>query len=226
MSFANGGRIVTDGLVLSLDASDRNSYISGSTTWNDLSGNNNHATLFNNPTYNDYYLGFNGTNQYGRIIYDSVSMSPWVSSQTISFWAYTTTNAVRRNLWDQAYGGFGTWTHEIGGGINYFYGTSGVNDLPYTARGSGAITTSVWNNIVSVRDVLSISWYVNGSLRSTVANIYGAVGNTTANIRIALGYTNNYWDGNIATVSAYNKALTASEVLQNYNASKSRFNLK
>ena len=45
MSFGNGPRIVTNGLVLSLDAADQNSYVSGSATWNDLSGNNNNATL-------------------------------------------------------------------------------------------------------------------------------------------------------------------------------------
>ena len=47
MSFDNGPRIVTNGLVLALDAADRNSYVSGSTTWFDLSGNSNNGTLTN-----------------------------------------------------------------------------------------------------------------------------------------------------------------------------------
>jgi len=67
MAFGNGPRIVTDGLVLSLDASDRNSYVSGSTTWADLSGNNNSGTLINGPTYssaNNGSLIFDGISNY------------------------------------------------------------------------------------------------------------------------------------------------------------------
>jgi len=70
MAFANGSRIVTDGLVLALDASDRNSFVSGSTIWNDLSGNGNNGTLVNGPTFDSGSGGsivFNRSTQYGPI---------------------------------------------------------------------------------------------------------------------------------------------------------------
>jgi hypothetical protein len=67
MAFANGGRIVTDGLVLSLDAGDRNSYPGSGTTWRDLSGNNNSGSLVNGPTFNSanqVSILFDGVNDY------------------------------------------------------------------------------------------------------------------------------------------------------------------
>ena len=60
------GKIVTNGLVLALDAADRNSYVSGSAIWFDLSGNNLTGSLINTPTYSSLNSGnfiFNGTNQ-------------------------------------------------------------------------------------------------------------------------------------------------------------------
>ena len=66
MSFNNGPTIVTNGLVLALDAGDRNSYVSGSTTWFDLTGVNN-GTLVNGPTFNTGSGGsivFDGSNDY------------------------------------------------------------------------------------------------------------------------------------------------------------------
>ena len=63
----NGPNIVTSGLVLSLDAANTKSYPGSGTTWFDISGNNNHFTLFNSPTYNSLgYFELDGTNDYIR----------------------------------------------------------------------------------------------------------------------------------------------------------------
>jgi hypothetical protein len=70
MSYANGPRIVTDGLVCCLDAANRKSYAGSGSAWNDLSGNNNHATLFASPTYdtnNKGSISFNGSTQYAEV---------------------------------------------------------------------------------------------------------------------------------------------------------------
>ena len=68
MGVAGGPDLIQDGLVLDFDASDRNSYVSGSTTWFDLSGNsNNNAVLVNGPTFtgsNGGAIVFDGTNDY------------------------------------------------------------------------------------------------------------------------------------------------------------------
>jgi hypothetical protein len=71
MSVEGGPDIVTDGLVLCLDAANRKSFVSGSSTWFDLSiGGNNSASLFNTPTFSSESFGtliFDGTNEYGLI---------------------------------------------------------------------------------------------------------------------------------------------------------------
>jgi hypothetical protein len=66
MGFYRGPNVVTNGLVLNLDAANTKSYVSGSTTWRDLSGNGNNGTLVNGPTFSSNYGGgivFNGSNQ-------------------------------------------------------------------------------------------------------------------------------------------------------------------
>jgi hypothetical protein len=67
MAFGNGPKIVTNGLVLSLDAADRNSYSGTGTAWNDLSGNGNNGSFVNSPTFsgsNGGSLNFNGSSNY------------------------------------------------------------------------------------------------------------------------------------------------------------------
>jgi hypothetical protein len=81
MAISRGPKIVTNGLVLALDAADRNSYVSGSTTWNDLSGYNYNGTLTNSPTFsntNGGIISFNGTSQYidcGNVLASLTSLS-------------------------------------------------------------------------------------------------------------------------------------------------------
>jgi hypothetical protein len=91
------GQIVTDGLVLCLNASDRNSYVSGSTTWNDVSGRGNNGTLTNGPTFNSANGGsivFDGTNDFVNCG-NNTSLN--LNKHTICFWFYpkdTTTKEI------------------------------------------------------------------------------------------------------------------------------------
>jgi hypothetical protein len=218
--------IVTDGLVLNLDGGFTPSYPITGTTWYDLSGYENNATMYNGLSYNSGgWMDFDGTNDYCLINYNSTSMSSWNTGQTISIWMYHNIPSGRRNPWDQAYGGYGTWTHEQGGSINYYYGNAGRNSGPYTALGSASVTKNVWNHMCVTRSTSTINWYKNGVVSSTQNNPYGTLANTTTNIRIGLGYTGVYWQGRMAIIQAYNRPLTASEILQNYNAQKGRFGL-
>lgn len=222
-----GPHIVTDGLVLALDAASVNSYPGSGTTWFDMSGNGNNATLYNSPTWNSAgYFTFDGTNDYAGITFNSATMAAWALGQTIIVWEYHSFNdGSRRNIWNQAYGGYGTWTHEGGYSINYFWGDAGVDNLPYTSINSSTTPINVWNMLVTSRDASNAYWYVNGVNTSSGANPYAELTATTANISIGIGYTGTYWVGNMAVIMAYNRALTSAEILQNYNAQKSRFNL-
>lgn len=217
--------IVRDRLVIALDPANVKSYPGSGSTWYDLSGNDNHATLFNTPSFSNGTLELNGTNQYAQITANQTSLD-FRYEQTIMVWEYHTFTSGRRNIWDQAYGGYGTWTHEQGSYINYYYGDAGVNNTPYTNKGSTSTSTGQWNCMTSVRDVSNFTFYNSTTgTSSTQSNPYADQPVTSANIRIGLGYTGVYWIGSLGPILVYDKALTALEVLQNYNAMKSRFGL-
>ena len=71
MSVSNNPSIISNGLILALDAADKNSYPGSGTAWTDLSGNGNNGTLINGPTFNTGSLGnivFDGVDDYGKPI--------------------------------------------------------------------------------------------------------------------------------------------------------------
>lgn len=228
MSFYRGPQIIREGLSLVLDATSERSWTANSTTWFDLSGNGNHATVFGGPTTQDVgtkirNIYFDGTNDYCQITANQNSLD-FRNGQTIGILMYHTFTSGRRNPWDQAYGGYGTWTHEQGVNINYYYGNAGSNTTPYTALNSGTTPTGTWNYMVVTRTPSFVTWYRNGTQVSQQTNAYSPMtAITTANIRIGLGYA-GWWIGNIALVHAYNRGLSSTEVLQNYNTIKARFN--
>jgi len=221
MSTIGGPDITTDGIVLALDASNTKSYPGSGTTWFDLSGNSNHATLYNSPVFSTNYVTWDGTNQYAEVTYNSV-FAAWSIEQTVSIWLRHSFTSGRKNPWNQAYGGYGTWTHENGANINAYYGNAGSNALPYTAVNSGTTSTNIWNHMTVTRDTSYIRWYKNGIQTNVASNIYGELTSDTNNILIGRGYA-GYWVGDMGIITAYNRALTADEILQNYNATKWRF---
>ena len=85
-------------------------------------------------------------------------------------------------------------------------------------------TENGWQYITSTRYTGGAAWYLNGVKAGTTTDSYTPMtATTTSNIRIGLGYTGVYYQGNIAVVRAYTRGLSDSEVLQNFNAQKSRF---
>jgi hypothetical protein len=190
-------------------------------TWYDISGNGNNCVWNSIPVYSAGYFKFNGTNS-GTITNNSTL--DFSSEQTLIIVMRHTDLAARRNPWDQAYGGFGTWTHENGLNINYYYGNSGINDVPYTSIGSTTTPVSVWNVMCSTRNTTQSKWFSNGALTSTLPNPYGILKQTTGNITVGAGYAGSYL-GDIAMIMAYTRALSDTEVTQNYNAIRGRLNL-
>jgi hypothetical protein len=148
----------------------------------------------------------------------------FASAQTLQIVMRHTYTSGRRNPWDQAYGGYGTWTHEQGDSITQFYGNAGSNNNPYVGVSSPATPRSVWSVLCAVRSTTEFKWYLNGSLSNTSSNPYGVLANTPANINIGYGYA-GFWQGDMAMVTAYTRALTDAEVAQNFNAIRGRFNL-
>jgi hypothetical protein len=225
--------IVTNGLVLNLDAANSISYVSGSTTWNDMSGFSNNGTLVNGPTFSSANGGsivFDGVDDY-VLVNNFPQLPVSSSSRTINIWFNT--NAT-------------TWQ----GNVNnlFFYGTPGTTGAsfgidfgPYpvmeifTWGGAGKDLTfsssfaqTGWANIAVTYDgSTSIKIYENGANTQTLTLSSPCnTGNTNVWIgSINPSYSSWYYDGKIATTQIYSRTLSPQEILQNYNATKTRFGL-
>jgi hypothetical protein len=231
MAISRGPKIVTNGLVLALDSADRNSYISGSTSWYDLTGNNN-GTISGSPLFtgsNGGFLTFNAVNSYVDCGNGS-SLNFGTGDFTIEIWMTRNTNATT-NLRVLGKGGSSDAAGSAGfaflgfdGGLNFTVNPSGTRSTISAA----SYSLGEWFQVVGIVERSStIRSYKNATLVQSAAAPIGSVSNATFNLNI--GRTSEggtlYWPGNIAIVKIYNRALTATEVLQNYNATKSRFGL-
>ena len=168
-------------------------------------------------------LQFDGVDDYinmGQGASDSLKI---LGSQTIEYWGYPTDFAQRRNPIAKAYGGEGTIVQETGGYFNYYYGTAGGNTTPYQALSSSAvrIKANEWVHVVIVRDldpaVKKIIWYINGKQVNSATTIYTSAVASTLSFYIAKGYCSNFI-GKMDQVRIYKKAITTSEIKQNYIA--------
>jgi hypothetical protein len=223
MATFHSPNIVRNGLVLCLDAGNSQSYPGSGATWTDLSGKGNHCSFASTPTYNSSgYLTFDGSNHYGTITNNSTL--DFSSAQTLMIVMNHTYTSGRRNPWNQAYAGYGTWTHEQGDSISHYFGDGGGDNSPYVGLSSATTPRSAWNYMCTTRDTSESRWYINGSLSGAWNHSYGVLTTTSANILIGNGYA-GLWAGNMAIVLAYTRALTAAEVLQNFDATKRRFGL-
>lgn len=208
--------IVTDGLILNLDASFSASYPKVGTTWYDISGSNNNGQMVNGLAFNNGgWMDFDGVDDYVWIPYNDETMRGWADQQTIMVWEYHDFTTGRRNIWNQAYGGYGTWTHEGGSNVNYYWGNSGVNNVPYTSANSGETARGKWNVLCITRDNGVVNWYQNGVLTSSRDNPYAVLAATTEGITIGNGYAGP-WQGRMSKILAYTRALNETEVFQNY----------
>jgi len=240
MAISRGPKIVTGGLVLALDAADKNSYPGSGTLWRDISGNNNNGTLTNGPAYINSNLGTITTDGIDDYINagNASSIKMGTGNFTISTWVKILTQTGTAT-----FKGVMTSKQSPAASAGYgFYWNNSVNKFLWsTANGSSSseIFTSntwanlvnAWANIVMIRQNGATNnghFYINGvyeslSSSATVLNV-----DTTTNMTIgntADLYSAYWFKGTFGSSQIYNRALTATEVLQNYNATKSRFGL-
>jgi hypothetical protein len=220
MGISAGPDMVQDGLVLSLNANDRLSYISGSTTWNDVSGQGNNGTLVNGPTFNSSNGGnivFDGVDDY--VIHSSLDLGTvcswgvWVNYVRVanSSEAFVVLGANLPNRYNLYYD-FPT--------KNFYVGTG---DVFRTLQYNAGLNANTWYNIVHTRNGNTVTVYINGvnigimTGTSSLPSLFRTIGSEG---------TGNYFSNiRVSGVCYYNRALSFQEVLQNYNATKSRFNL-
>jgi hypothetical protein len=207
--------IVTDGLVLHLDAGNPFSYPATGvgTHWTDLSGNNNHGTLVNGVSYTENNRGslvFDGVNDY----VDCGSPSISVGKITVNAWIKTNAGSIIQHIVDSA---SNAWHLAIlDSNRPYFYNGSTYHES------APALTVGQWYMITGVQgETLDI--YINGVLGQSIASNINV---TTNNVNIGRWQGGGrQYNGNIAQVSIYNRALSAAEVSQNYEALKGRYGL-
>jgi hypothetical protein len=229
MSYHNNPRIVTDGLTLCLDANAERSYSGSGTTWYDLSGNGYNGTLTNSPTYNSSgYFDFDGSDDYVNLPHSEL----WQNISQISYdlWFKPDVVNVRQGLISshaQVSGANNDAIEiEIQSNGTSFVGFRSTNGTFYSAAYGTSLSANTWYNLTGALSSSGIKYYLNGQLVATQSNWPGGnVANSPSQTLMLARYATYYFNGKIGSFRAYNKALSTSEVSQNYNSMKSRFGL-
>ena len=219
-----GAPVIDGNVVLWVDAGQTTSYSGSGTTWTDLSGYGNNGTLTNGPTFSSANGGsivFDGTNDRVNFSTNSAfnfgtgnfSIFSWINTTKIS--GYGTIFSL-----DDDATGYGI--------IMYVVATSGVlrTWVAFSYQNTSiSIADGTWKYVGITRSSGTVYQYINGT---SVGN-FSAAGSVTSNQHPTIGIYYNgadyMYQGNIATTQVYNRALSATEVLQNYNATKRRFGL-
>ena len=222
------GGIVKDGLVLDLDAGKRESFVSGSSSWNNLLPFGLTTTLYNTPEFSNGVLSFNDVNlEYGETISNHPDYNVWSCDCWVKF------NTSLAGKCTAVVCG----EYDLSSKLNFSIGT---NNFPTNSNiavgffnGAWRSTTgfvpqlSTWYNIVGTYDGSTIRQYVNGVASGGTLNYVGSP-QSGGKIRIARRWdsaltSTNLLGGSVPIVKLYSRALTESEVLQNYNATKGRY---
>jgi len=215
--------IVTSGLTLIIDSGYVPSYPTTATTWYDLSGNVNDGTLVNSPTFsssNNGYFTFNGTTQAATLtslnLQQNFTLDGWFNPSVLNGFAM-----------------FGQGTLSPNVGLHVWYTSNTVirfgmfaNDTDFTVSTS----TGNWYNIVctySNSSPFTKQLYLNGVAQTGTTQQTQSAYTGTGTFRLGATYSSagNYGSGSYAGMKMYNRILSATEVLQNYNALKTRFGL-
>jgi len=220
MSYSNGPKMVTTGLVMCLDAGNRKSYPGSGTSWIDLSGNSNNGTLTNGPTFsiaNGGSIVFDGANDQ---IDCGNALSLQITIGTISAWF----NATSAN---SGYNGIITkrhaWSLFVQDNVlmTFDWGSGAVPRSTGITVGNGLWNYAAMSFNTNIDNGAIV--YLNGVAVLTTRIIHY---NHAYGVRIGESSdANQFLTGNVACASVYNRALSATEVLQNYNANKGRFGL-
>jgi hypothetical protein len=226
MAVSNGPTVVTSGLVLSLDAADRNSYPGSGTTWTDMSGNGNNATLVNSPAFSSASGGAIALDG----IDDSVSLQTFTFTNlpyTLEFFGKITgtlDTSNRRSIFANF-----SFASEFSNTNTFFTNITVDSVATYFNFGfSTAGSIVVGNNfhwVFTLNDSKQVYQYLNNVKTAVNTQLTSYTTITSTIQRFGASGLGRYFVGNLYCARIYNKALTDSEVVQNYNASKTRFGL-
>jgi hypothetical protein len=210
-----------NGLVLALDAANTKSYPGSGTTWTDLSGRGNTGTLENSPSYNisnGGSLSFNGTTQ--RVVCGNAA-NLQITVGTISAW-------FNANNGNSGYNGIiakqNAWGLFVADNILVTYDWGNA-----TGRSTGiTVGNSTWNYAA-----MTFTETVGTPSNNAIIYLNGSPALTTTikhslqieQVMVGEANSNQFFGGNIAQASIYNRALSAAEVSQNFNATRGRYGI-
>lgn len=204
--------IVRNGLVLHLDAANVKSYPGSGTTWYDLSGNGNHGTLVNGPTFdsaNKGCLSFDGTNDYVVGNISSYSSAEYTSTT----WVFLNTVAPEQHLTN------------LKGSVQFYVKAGTLGSASFGNLTGGIINATTWYMLTQRRASDGTgSIFINGDfISSSALPAPGAVTQYVVGNYVGGG---NYWlNGKIGVSKIYNRALSASEIKQNFEALRGRYSI-
>ena len=228
-----GTNIVRNGLVLHLDAANPKSYPGSGTTWYDLSGNGNHGTLVNGPTYS--------SNNKGSIVFDGVNdyaQSPVISTNTgftIAIWLYgikwylescPCPNTGGILDWGTGYWNWTSIMSSPSGPYFALYADDSINRKSASFNASSQLNQ--WLNLKATYDnnTKNFKIYKNGNLISS-DNISASFSLSApvyyASYSRHCGYC--YTNILLSSVQIYNRALSSAEIAQNFEATRGRYSI-
>ena len=235
MAHHHSPKIVTEGLVLAIDAANKKSYPGSGTGFNNLVDSSNNFTINDAPTFNTSPDRFTFSSNQITQYFEKSSYSFPVNDYSISIWIKFTSTSFNGATVSYAVDSSSTGNNE-----SLMYFSSG--DLRFYGPNGGNVSTSwtipnttSWFNLVRVRTKTSGNekLYVNGvqeysgTLDANISNgtpgtlIFGQEQDSVGG-----GFDpNQCFYGDFAAMKLYNRILSLSEVTQNYNALKSRFGL-
>jgi hypothetical protein len=221
------GQLVTDGLVLNLDAAKVDSYPGSGTTWRDISGNNNNGTLTNGPTFSGIgkqaAIVFDGVDDYvdcGNILFNDIN------TVTISIWVNIPSFINSNSIISKGAQGEGSNTTFAA----WIISSSGVRNRFFNSTGTGSyvditsLSPNTWYNLTWTYNGSVITSYTNSIIRET-ASLSGSLKTNTNPLRIGRDIYGNNTAMTCASTQIYNRALSADEVSQNFNALRGRYGI-
>jgi len=240
MSFVHSPKIITDGLVLALDAGNTKSYTSGSTTWFDKSGNANNGTLTNGPTFSsanggsivfdgvdDFWSSNCGYNIHGHTIMGFVNIDTLVGKDWICIFEFLNAGSVRTHYYVQ--GANNIYPSYVNGFGGNFVNNSGGANATWEDTNLVNVTSSQW---------MMLTGRVSGSFGDTFINLSKSkptktltsytspVTVTTVRNNRNAGAGNTFFlNGRLSNVLLYNRALSDLEIQQNFNALRGRYRI-
>lgn len=221
MSLSHSPKIPTANLVLYFDAANIKSYPGSGTSWTDLKSNV--VATMSNVTYSSPAMIYNGSSSTASFSISGINFS---LEQTIIMGIMPNeADGNRRNPYANAYGGYGTITHEVAGNFNYYHGTNGGNGSPFNTATSGFTVGQNEKSIICVaRGPSTVNWYKNGNLQTVTTNSYPQAVSNTSTATIGSGYVSPF-SGDIYFLAMYNRQLSPNEVKEFFNAVRGRYGL-